>query len=207
MLSDHDYNSPDPYLRPVFPFKDKLKRYCWAIIWRFFCRWTPNPMHKWRIWILRLFGARIGKKNFIYPTCTIWAPWLLETGDVVAVGPGVEIYNPGGVRLGHHCVISQHAFLCGATHDYNSAEFAYIKKEIVLEDYVWVCAKAIILPGVRCKEGSVLATATVTSKDLDAWTVYAGNPAKAVKMRNNFTIAENKMAVAGSTDEMLLKKI
>ena len=66
MISHHDYNSPDPYLRPVFPFVDKLRRYCWAITWLFLCRWTPNPMHNWRVWILRRFGARLGEKNFIF---------------------------------------------------------------------------------------------------------------------------------------------
>jgi putative colanic acid biosynthesis acetyltransferase WcaF len=190
MLSHHDYNSSDPYLRPVFPFLDKLRRHCWSATWVLLCKWTPNPMHIWRISILRLFGAKIGQKNFIYPTCKIWAPWLLETGDVVAIGPGVEIYNPGGARLGHHSVISQHAFLCGATHDYNSDQFTYIKKEIVLEPYVWICAKAIILPGVHCMEGSVLGAATVTSRNLEQWTVYAGNPARPVKKRQKFSIKQ-----------------
>jgi putative colanic acid biosynthesis acetyltransferase WcaF len=187
MISNHDYNAADPYLRPVFPFADKVRRYCWELTWTFLCLWTPKPMHKWRIMILRLFGAKIGGKNFIYPTCKIWAPWLLVTGDVVAIGPGVEIYNPGKVTLGSHTVLSQNSFLCGATHDYNSEAFTYIKKEIILEAYVWICARAVVLPGVLCREGSVLAANTVATKNLEAWTVYAGNPAIAVKKRNKFT--------------------
>jgi putative colanic acid biosynthesis acetyltransferase WcaF len=143
-------------------------------------------MHKWRIWLLRLFGAKIGPNNFIYPTCRIWAPWLLQTGEAVAIGPGAEIYNPGGLRLGHHTVISQHAFICGATHDYNSENFTYIKKEIIMEPYVWIGAKAIVLPGIHCKEGSVLGAASLASRHLEPWTVYAGNPARMVKKRTNF---------------------
>ena len=186
LLSNHDVNSPDPYLRPVFPFANKLRRYCWGTVWLVFCKWTPNPLHKWRIWFLRLFGAKIGPNNFIYPTCKIWAPWLLETGEAVAIGPGAEIYNPGGCRLGHHTVISQHAFICGATHDYNSVSFTYIKKEIIMEPYVWIGAKAIVLPGTHCKEGSVLGAAGLATRHLEPWTVYAGNPARIVKKRNNF---------------------
>lgn len=144
-------------------------------------------MHAWRILVLRIFGASIGKSNFIYPSCNIWAPWLLETQDVVTIGPGVEIYNPGGVRLEHHAILSQDAYLCGATHDYDSPDFTYVKKQIVIGPYAWVCAKAIVLPGVNCKEGSVLGAASVTSKNLDPWFVYAGNPAKQVKPRNNFS--------------------
>src|SRR5436190_19340966 len=105
MLLQHNYNSSDPYLRPVFPFFDKVRRYCWNITWIVLCRWTPNPMHRWRALIMRAFGAKLGKKNSIYPTCKVWAPWLLETEDVATIGPGVEIYNPGGVCLGHHSVL------------------------------------------------------------------------------------------------------
>lgn len=187
MLSIHKSDSPDFYLRPQFSFNNKLKRFIWNIIWLVFCRWTPNPLHPWRILILRLFGAKLGKQNFVYPSCKIWAPWLLETEDIVTIGPGVEIYNPGGVRLGHHSILSQDAFLCGATHNYNSIEFTYIKRRIVIEPYVWICAKAIVLPGVHCEEGSVLGAASVTSRNLEPWTVYAGNPAITIKKRHNFS--------------------
>ena len=172
-------------MRPMFSLADKIRRMLWNVSWLLLCRWTPKVMHPWRVWVLRIFGATIGKNNHIYPGCKIWAPWLLQTEDVVAIGPGAEIYNPGGVRLGHHAIISQYAYLCGATHDYDSLDFTYIKKQIVIGPYAWVCAKAIVLPGVHCKEGSVLGAGAVTSKSLDAWTVYSGNPAKPVKPRNN----------------------
>lgn len=176
----------DAYLGQSFSFANRVKRLLWGLSWLLLCQWTPKPMYTWRVFILRLFGATIGKDNHIYPSCKIWAPWHLITEDVVTIGPGVEIYNPGGVRLGHHAILSQDAYLCGATHDYNVAEFTYLKREIVLEPYSWVCAKAVVLPGVRCKMGSVLGAASVTSRDLDPWSVYAGNPAKFVKARNNF---------------------
>ncbi|QDK78668.1 putative colanic acid biosynthesis acetyltransferase [Spirosoma sp. KCTC 42546] len=186
MFDTHNPNSSDFYIRPVFSFRDKVRRLLWNISWAIFCKWTPNPLHAWRIWVLRKFGAKLGEQNFIYPTCKIWAPWLLKTEDVVTIGPGVEIYNPGGVYLKHHSILSQDAYLCGATHNYNSIEFTYIKKEIMLEPYVWICAKAIVLPGVHCGEGSVLGAGTITSKDLLPWMVYAGNPAKPVRERHNF---------------------
>ena len=189
MIGIRNQHNPEPFLRPSFSIGDKLKRVLWNVFWLLLCRWTPNLMHQWRVFILRLFGARIGKKNSIYPNCIIWAPWFLQTEHVVTIGPGVEIYNPGGVRLGHHSILSQNAYLCGATHDYDCAEFTYIKKEIVISPYAWICAKAIVLPGVHCGDGAILGAGSVTSKDLDPWTIYAGNPAKAVKPRNNFTKA------------------
>lgn len=187
MIFSHDPNAEDAYKRPSFPVSDKMRRLVWMVSWFLLCRFTPAPMHGWRIFILRLFGAKIGTGNYIYPDCIIWAPWLLETEEVVTIGGGVEIYNPGGVKLGHHTILSQGAFLCGATHNYQSIDFTYIKKPIVTEAYVWICARAVVLPGVHCHEGSVLGAASVTGKSMDAWTVYAGNPAVEVKKRNNVT--------------------
>ncbi|MEO7766397.1 MAG: putative colanic acid biosynthesis acetyltransferase, partial [Ferruginibacter sp.] len=121
-----------------------------------------------------------------YSSCKIWAPWLLVMDDFSCIGPGAEVYNPGGCKIGHHAILSQDSYLCGATHDYDTEGFTYIKKQIIIEAYVWICAKAVVLPGVRCAEGSVLGAASLTSKNLEAWSVYGGNPAKFIKPRTNF---------------------
>lgn len=204
MFYRHNDKNPDAYLRPVFPLVNKMRRLFWMFAWSLFCRWTPTPMHPWRVFILRLFGAKIGRNNFIYPSSKIWAPWLLETQDVVTIGRHAEIYNPGGVRIEHHAIISQYAYICGATHDYNSRDFLYISREIVLKPYAWICAKAIVLPGVTCEEGSVLGAGSLTSKNLKPWTVYAGNPASPVKERekkiNEFKIIDASNGESLPTD-------
>jgi len=184
MISGHDSSSQDALLRPVFSLKDRLRRLLWQLTWTVLFRPTPPPLHNWRCILLRAFGARIGRNNFIYPSARIWAPWLLCTEDVVTIGPRAEVYNPGGVKLGHHTIISQDAYLCGATHDYNSQGFEYLAKEIRTEPYAWICARAIVLPGVVCGEGSVLGAGAVVSRAMSAWTVYAGNPAVEVRKRN-----------------------
>lgn len=191
MLKSHDFKHPDAYQRPVFSFSNKLYRFVWSIVWLVFCSWTPRTMHGYRIFFLRLFGAKLGKKNYIYPSCIIWSPRQLETEDVVTIGPGVEVYNPGGVFLGHHSILSQDAFICGATHNYNSKDFDYIYKKITIEPYAWICARSIVLPGVICHEGSVLGAGSITSGHMKPWTVYAGNPAKALKQRKNFLKEES----------------
>lgn len=183
MISGHDHSSQDALLRPVFSLRERGRRLLWMVAWATLFRTTPVPFHNWRCVLLRMFGARIGRSNFIYPSARIWAPWLLETGEVVTLGPHVEVYNPGGVRLGHHTIVSQDAYLCGATHDYNSAGFTYVAKEIRTEPFVWICARAIVLPGVFCSEGSVLGAGGVVSRKMEPWTVYAGNPAVAVRQR------------------------
>jgi len=189
MMKTNFGKPPDALKRSAFPVSDKLRRFLWMVAYRLLFRWTPIPLHGWRSWILRLFGADIGRDNFIYPDACIWAPWLLRTGAVVTLGPRCEIYNPGGISLGHHTIISQGSYLCGATHDYNSPDFSYVKKEIITGPYTWICARAIVLPGVLCGEGSVLGAGSVIASAMKPWTVYAGNPAKALKSRNPSIIA------------------
>jgi putative colanic acid biosynthesis acetyltransferase WcaF len=191
-FSAHSNNSTDPLLRPPFKWQNKAQRLIWTITWTLLFRPSPTPFHRWRCGLLRFFGARLGESNFVYPSARVWAPWLLETGDVVTIGRGVEIYNPGGLLLGHHTIISQDAYLCGATHDYQSIDFRYVSKMIRTESYVWICARAIVLPGVICETGSVLGAGAVASRNLDEWTVYAGNPAVAVRQRTHFETSAKK---------------
>jgi putative colanic acid biosynthesis acetyltransferase WcaF len=175
--------NPDPYLRPAFTVQNKFRRAFWALSWLFLFRLTPVPWFFWRSALLRLFGAKVGPRNFIYPSARIWAPWLLETEAVVTIGRGAEIYNPGGVLLKHHSIVSQGAYICGASHDYNDPGFPFFSKRIVLEAYSWIGARAIVLPGVRVGEGSVLGAGSVTARSLEPWWVYAGNPARRAKPR------------------------
>ncbi len=185
----HDPNHPDALMRPMQSVGSKLKRAVWGLAWTLLCRPTPNPMHRWRCAVLRLFGARLGRNNFIYPTARIWAPWLLETGDVATIASRASVYNVGGVRIGHHAIISEDAFLCGATHDHNSPDFELVSRPVEIAPRAWICARAVVLPGVTCGEGSVLGAAAVASKTLEPWTVYAGNPAKAVSRRRQLAEA------------------
>lgn len=186
MFSGHDDKGSDPYLSRPFSAKERLIRFIWGMVYWTLFRWTTPSLHNWRCFLLTLFGAQLGDKNFIYPSSKIWAPWLLRTGNIVTIGPDSEVYNPGGVELGHHAIVSQGAYLCGATHDFNSQDFTYLKKPITIEAYSWICARAIVMPGINCSEGSVLGAGAVLTRDMEPWSVYAGNPARKVSGRNNF---------------------
>lgn len=174
--------------RPVYSFTNKAKRLVWYCVQATLFRFSPILFHGFRSALLRMFGAKIGKSNFIYPTAKIWAPWMLETEDVVTLGSGVEVYNPGGVYLGHHTVVSQNAYLCCATHDYNTFTFDTVIKPIKTGPYTWICSRAIVLPGVEFGTGSVLGAGGVASRSLDDWSVHAGNPAKHVTNRKPFDV-------------------
>lgn len=171
------------YLRPQTSLQNRLSRVLWGIVYALLFRPSPRPFHAWRGMLLRSFGARLGRNCHIYPKCRIWAPWNLRCGDGAAIADEAVIYNPARVSLGVHAIVSQQAYLCTATHDYDDSEFPMISAPISLEDFAWVCARASVLPGVTLREGAVLGLAAVATRDLDAWYVYAGNPAKRVKER------------------------
>jgi putative colanic acid biosynthesis acetyltransferase WcaF len=183
--SDHISQTahPDPFVRPAFTFGNRARRALWNTVWLLFFRPTPRPFHAWRAALLRLFGATIGPDCHIYPSARIWAPWNLICADHVAVGPAAEIYNPSPIQLDSHVILSQNAFLCGATHDYNDPTFPLLAYRMTLGAHAWVCARASVGPGVNIAEGAVLGLASVATHDLEPWTVYAGSPAVKIKPR------------------------
>ena len=171
----------DPYLRPAFSSSDRLRRLVWNICWGLLYRLSPRPFHGWRSMLLRLFGATLGPNCHFYPGSKVWAPWNLICADQVTAGDGVEIYNPAPLTLGSHAILSQGAYLCGATHDYDDPAFPLLAYTMHIGAYAWVCARASVAPGVRIGEGAVLGLGSVATRDLEPWTVYAGAPAVKVK--------------------------
>lgn len=173
----------DPYLVPAFPWRNRARRAAWNLCQFAMLQWSPRPLFKWRGFVLRQFGARLGSNVFIYPTCRIWAPWLLQVDDVATLAGDCEVYNPAGVHVSHHAIVSQGAYLCGASHDFQDPAFPLVARPICIEPYAWICARAMVLLGVTVGEGAVLAAGAVAAKDLEPWTVYAGNPAQPIKSR------------------------
>ena len=173
----------DPYLMPSFSFGIRLRRFAWNVCWALLYRPSPRPMHAWRSMLLRLCGATMGPNCHFYPSSKVWAPWNLECADSVTAGDCAEIYNPAPMRFGSHAIVSQGAYICGATHDFNDPRFPLLAYSAVVGPYAWVCARAIVSPGVNLGEGAVLGLASVATRDLEPWGVYAGVPAVKVKAR------------------------
>ena len=173
----------DPYLRPAFSLKSRLARLAWNVTWAVFYRLSPRPFYAWRAMLLRLFGAKIGAASRFYPGSRVWAPWMLTCEQLVAVADGAEIYNPAPMFFGSHAIVSQGAYLCGATHDLDDPAFPLLAYAMNFGSYSWVCARAIVGPGVDLGEGAVLGLASVATRTLAPWTVYAGSPAAAIRER------------------------
>lgn len=168
---------------PSFSIQDRARRMTWNVCWNLLYRTSPRPLHAWRIFLLRLFGAQMGADCHFYPGSRIYAPWNLTCGEGAAAADGAHLYNPAPLSLGAFCIISQEAYICGATHDYEDLQFPLIAYSMSIGSRAWICARACVAPGIDVGEGAVLGLASVATKDLVPWTVYAGAPAVRVKER------------------------
>src|SRR5580765_3588779 len=161
---------------------EMFRRVLWGFARCLFC-FSPRPCFGWRRFLLRCFGATVGREVHIYSSARIYFPWNLSIGDWSAVGEDAFIYNLGPVTIGARVTISQRAHLCAGTHDYTQATMPLLKPPIEIRDQAWICADAFVGPGVVVGEGAVVGARAVVIKNVEAWTVVAGNPARVVKKR------------------------
>lgn len=173
----------DPYTFPQYSLRNRIRRQLWSIAWILLYRPSPRIGFAWRTWLLRCFGAKLGAHCRFYPASRIWAPWNLTCEDTVMVADRAELYNPAPMFLGSHAIVSQEAFVCGATHDYNNPAFPVISFPMRLGRYAWVAARAVVSPGVNLGDGAILGLASVATRDLEPWSIHAGAPARRIKDR------------------------
>lgn len=157
-------------------------RVLWSLAHPLFA-WSPRQLWGWRAWLLRLFGAKIGRDVHIHPSVRVAIPWNLEVGDLAAVGDGVILYSLGPIRIGRAATISQYAHLCAGTHDHHLADFPLVKAPITIEDGAWICADAFIGPDVTVADHAIVGARAVATHDVAAWSIVAGNPARVVGAR------------------------
>jgi len=164
--------------------KSKALRAVWNVAWLLLFRPTPRGvLCGWRRFLLRLFGAKIGKGVNVLPSCKVWQPWKLTMGDYSCLSEDVDCYSVDQITIGAQVVVSQGAFLCCASHDISSPIMELTFKPIVIGSQAWVAAHAFIGPGVMIGEGAVVGACAVVTKDVEPWTVVAGNPARFIKKR------------------------
>lgn len=164
--------------------KNKLGRLIWNICYWVLFRSLPTKIFSgWRCLLLRLFGAKIGKNNTIYPSVKIWAPWNLIIGNNSCISNGVNCYNPGKIIIGNNVVISERAFICTPSHDISDKNFPLITTTIKIDNNSWVAAETFVGPGVTIGEGAVVGAKAAVFKDIEPWSVVGGNPAVFIKKR------------------------
>ncbi|QOY92076.1 putative colanic acid biosynthesis acetyltransferase [Paludibaculum fermentans] len=172
----------DPFPSP-HGLRNKVMRAVWGVAWHLLVRPTPKILHGWRRFVLCCFGAKLGPGVHVYPTAKVWAPWLLEMGPHACLGPSVDCYNVGGIRIGAYATVSQYSYLCGATHDHTKSSMPLRPAAIEIGARAWVAADVFITAGIKVGEGAVVGARSSVYKDVPPWVVAAGNPARVIKAR------------------------
>lgn len=162
---------------PSFSLKNRLYRLAFMITWALLARWTPPPLRAWRNWVLRIFGADIASSARIYGTARIWSPANLVVDEYAVIGPNTTIYSLATIHVAPYAIVSQGAHLCAGTHDVSDPNFQLQARPIRIGERAWIAAEAFVGPGVDVGDGAVLGARGCAMRDLDAWTIYTGNPA------------------------------
>ena len=163
--------------------RNKLARTAWSFVWLLLFRPSPECLFGWRNVLLRCFGAQVGAGCAVYSSCRIWAPWNLVMEEQSCLSRDVDCYCVAPIRIGANVTVSQYAHLCSASHDIESANMELVTGSITIESGAWICAGAFVGPGVTVGSGAVIAARAVVVRDVPAWNVVGGNPAKFIKNR------------------------
>ncbi|WP_415897577.1 putative colanic acid biosynthesis acetyltransferase [Neptuniibacter sp. QD57_21] len=155
----------------------------WWLVQSTFFAWSPQFMYGWRRFLLRAFGAKIGKNVIIRPTVKIPYPWKLSIGDYSWVGDDVTLYTLGEIEVGSNSVISQKSYLCAASHNYDKPNFLIWSKKITVEDECWLATDVYIAPGVTVGKGAVIGARSSVFSNMPEGMICFGNPAKPIKKR------------------------
>lgn len=165
------------------PGAGKIKIALWHFVSAVFFINHLSAISSIKVSLLRMFGAKVGRGVVIKQSVRIKYPWLLEIGDFAWIGECVWIENHALVKIGANACVSQGAMLLCGNHDYRKPTFDLITGPITLEEGAWIGAQSTVCPGVTCKSHSVLSVGSVASKDLEAYSIYRGNPAVKVRER------------------------
>jgi putative colanic acid biosynthesis acetyltransferase WcaF len=161
----------------------RVKQLSWYLVNILFFKNPFNIFSSLKAALLRSFGAELGKGVVIKPSVNIKFPWKLRIGNHSWIGEEVWIDNLSEVVIGNNVTLSQGCLLLTGSHNHASTRFDFLSLPIVLEDGVWIGAKAVVAGGITCYTHSILGIHAVAERDLDAYTIYKGNPAIPVMIR------------------------
>jgi putative colanic acid biosynthesis acetyltransferase WcaF len=168
---------------PFHPGRNALKRVLWFYLNAVFLKTSLLPISSLKVFLLRLFDAKIGNGVIIKPGVNVKYPWHLTIGNHTWIGENVWIDCLVPVTIGNNVCISQGAILLTGNHDYKTTSFNLLTSGFVLEDGVWIGACAIVNPGIVAASHSVLTSGSVAAKNMEAYSIYQGNPAVKVRER------------------------
>lgn len=155
----------------------------WWIVQSVLFKTSPQFLYGWRRFLLRAFGARIGKHVLIRASVHTQFPWKINIGNYSWIGDNVVLYSLGSITIGDNVVISQKSYLCAGSHDYTKNNFPIYALPVIIEDECWLATDVYVAPGVTIGKGTVVGARSSVFKSLPAGKICIGNPARVIKDR------------------------
>ena len=171
------YSQSSPYASP-WTSRERVGILLWSIGWPLFCAWTPKPLNPWRLFWLRLFGAKINGQPFVHQRARIALPWHLTLHDRACVGDRANLYSLGEIEIGADATVAQEAYLCTGTHDFASPNRELQTAKITVGPGAFVCARAFVLPGITIGARAIVGACAVVTRNVPDDARVAGNPAR-----------------------------
>jgi len=140
-------------------------------------------------------GFKIGRGSTIFLGCKFDSTQGLTIGDNAVINSNCRIDTRGGVTIGNNVSISSDVIILTADHDMDN-KMNGRSRETIIEDYVWIGTRAMILPGCKIKKGAIVAAGSVVSREVASMSVVAGIPATTIKINNrnlNYTASYKRL--------------
>ncbi len=144
---------------------------------------SPHFASGWRCALLRAFGAKIGPDVLVRPTARFTYPWKVEIGEASWIGDDVVFYSLDRIRIGRHCVISQHTYLCTGSHDLGDRAFGLQTRAIAIGNGAWVASDCFVGPGVTVGANAAIGARSTVLADIPPGQIAWGTPCKARRDR------------------------
>ena len=140
-------------------------------------------LHHVRRFFYRLAGMRIGQGSSIHMGLTLYNPSNIEIGEDTVIGEQAVLDGRDKLIIGSHVAFATGVMVYNSQHDIRDPQFKAISAPVVIDDYVFIGPRAIILPGVHVGKGAVVGAGAVVTKDVAPGVVVGGVPAKEIGER------------------------
>ena len=141
------------------------------------------PVHSVCKLFYRLAGMKIGRGSAIHMGAKFHDPKGIKIGRDTIIGEQVVLDGRGSLTIGDHVDFATGVMVYTAEHDVHDPDFKARVEPVIIEDYVFIGPRSIILPGVKIGKGAIVAAGAVVSKDVEPFTIVGGVPAKHIKER------------------------
>lgn len=142
------------------------------------------PFYFLRKWIYKyIYFLKIGKHSNIQMGLRIYAPWKVKIGDNCTIGNNCLLDGRRGIIIGNNVDLASYVHILTLGHDLDDEWYKTVGKQVIIKDHASIFTSASILPGVIIEEGTCIGLASVVTKNTEPWSIYAGNPAKFIRLR------------------------